>query len=190
MNPIQTLTVKETSEFLDVTPACLAKWRRQGTGPRHVKVGRLVRYRATEIKKFGMNHSDVSESLPEPVPEITVKQKIERPILILDRTMAVTVLRGCEPVDCFPKCPGVYVFNLDDRVLYVGSSQNLRSRLGRHHHRAQLLRWPEIKCRIISCLNYREVEEWLIEELWPILNGKSPRLMPKIANPSGGMNGR
>lgn len=39
----------ELAEHLGVTVQRLAAWRHEGTGPRYVKVGRLIRYRADDI---------------------------------------------------------------------------------------------------------------------------------------------
>jgi hypothetical protein len=43
------LTEAETALALQVSPATLRTWRSRGTGPKFVKVGRLVRYRPEEL---------------------------------------------------------------------------------------------------------------------------------------------
>jgi hypothetical protein len=74
-NPLQTLTEKQTSELLQVTPACLQKMRREGRGPRFIRVGRLIRYRATEVLQF--LDRDKSESPGAPGPAITAVPGIQ-----------------------------------------------------------------------------------------------------------------
>jgi predicted DNA-binding transcriptional regulator AlpA len=46
---IALLTDTEVAEILRLSPACLRRWRLTGTGPRFVKVGNLVRYRAEDL---------------------------------------------------------------------------------------------------------------------------------------------
>ena len=40
------LTESEVSEILRCTKAALRRWRREERGPRFIRVGRLIRYRA------------------------------------------------------------------------------------------------------------------------------------------------
>jgi predicted DNA-binding transcriptional regulator AlpA len=56
-NPLQTLTEVEVAGVLKVTVAAVRKWRRQGIGPRHVRIGRLVRYRASAVKEWLDSHT-------------------------------------------------------------------------------------------------------------------------------------
>ena len=44
------LTAEQAASALTVKPATLEKWRRLGTGPVYVKLGRAVRYRAGAIR--------------------------------------------------------------------------------------------------------------------------------------------
>lgn len=44
------LTESQISEQLQVSLACLRRWRLRGEGPRYVKVGNLVRYRPEDIE--------------------------------------------------------------------------------------------------------------------------------------------
>lgn len=37
------------AEYLDTTPGTLAQWRFLGKGPKFIKVGRNVRYRASDV---------------------------------------------------------------------------------------------------------------------------------------------
>jgi predicted DNA-binding transcriptional regulator AlpA len=44
------LTESQISEQLQVSLACLRRWRLRGEGPRYIKVGNLVRYRPEDIE--------------------------------------------------------------------------------------------------------------------------------------------
>jgi hypothetical protein len=46
------LTEEEASEHLRVPARTLQWWRYAGGGPRYLKLGRLVRYRAADIESF------------------------------------------------------------------------------------------------------------------------------------------
>ncbi|HEX3587826.1 MAG TPA: hypothetical protein VH024_17635 [Candidatus Angelobacter sp.] len=72
----------------------------------------------------------------------------------------------------YPESPGVYVFDRLGTTLYVGESKNLRHRLT-HHPRGYLRRSVAVRCRILPCLNHKQVEKWLIEALRPTMNGVS-----------------
>ena len=46
------LTEIQVSENLQVSLACLRRWRLRGEGPRYLKVGPLVRYRPSDIEDW------------------------------------------------------------------------------------------------------------------------------------------
>lgn len=46
------LTTQEAAEALGVRPCTLEAWRSRGTGPRYVKLGRAVRYRAADLDDY------------------------------------------------------------------------------------------------------------------------------------------
>jgi predicted DNA-binding transcriptional regulator AlpA len=46
------LTERQASDYMAVTVAALRKWRWQGRGPIHLKIGRLVRYRPEDIEQW------------------------------------------------------------------------------------------------------------------------------------------
>jgi predicted DNA-binding transcriptional regulator AlpA len=46
------LTEENTSKRINVSRSALRKWRRQGAGPRYVKLGRLVRYSVAELENW------------------------------------------------------------------------------------------------------------------------------------------
>jgi predicted DNA-binding transcriptional regulator AlpA len=48
----QLLNETQVSERLQVSLACLRRWRLLGTGPQYVKVGTLVRYRPEAIENW------------------------------------------------------------------------------------------------------------------------------------------
>lgn len=49
---MQLLTEAETSKVLQCTKAALRRWRRERRGPKFVRLGRLVRYRETDLEAF------------------------------------------------------------------------------------------------------------------------------------------
>ncbi len=48
----QLLNETQVSERLQVSLACLRRWRLQSLGPQYIKVGSLVRYRSEDIEKW------------------------------------------------------------------------------------------------------------------------------------------
>ena len=46
------LNETQVSERLQVSLACLRRWRLHGLGPQYIKVGSLVRYRSEHIEKW------------------------------------------------------------------------------------------------------------------------------------------
>jgi excisionase family DNA binding protein len=53
LKPDELLTPKEAAEILGVRPQTLATWRMTGRyGLRHLKVGRLVRYRRADLEAW------------------------------------------------------------------------------------------------------------------------------------------
>lgn len=46
------LTTQEAAELLRVKESTLEQWRWQGRGPQFVKVGRLVRYRYSDLEEY------------------------------------------------------------------------------------------------------------------------------------------
>jgi hypothetical protein len=46
------LDTTTAAAFLSVAPSTLVKWRAMWTGPTFVRVGRLVRYRFSDLVKF------------------------------------------------------------------------------------------------------------------------------------------
>jgi predicted DNA-binding transcriptional regulator AlpA len=43
---------REVAAAIGVKPQTLAAWRNRGEGPRFVKVGKLIRYRTSDINKW------------------------------------------------------------------------------------------------------------------------------------------
>ena len=54
MNPINEalLTEKQAAATLNVSLACLRRWRRIGSGPRFTRLTRLVRYEPSAVREF------------------------------------------------------------------------------------------------------------------------------------------
>lgn len=46
------LTVGELSEMLSVPKNTLYQWNSRGTGPRHLRLGKYVRYRASDVRQW------------------------------------------------------------------------------------------------------------------------------------------
>ena len=51
-------TEEKVAQILSCTKSALRRWRREGRGPRFVKIGRLVRYRQEDVEDF-INESAV-----------------------------------------------------------------------------------------------------------------------------------
>jgi predicted DNA-binding transcriptional regulator AlpA len=51
-DPERLLTECELAELWKVTPDCLQKMRHEGRGPRYVRIGRLVRYRMSDVIRY------------------------------------------------------------------------------------------------------------------------------------------
>ena len=49
---MQILNETEVAEMLRCTKAALRRWRREGRGPRFIRVGRLIRYRMPDVEEF------------------------------------------------------------------------------------------------------------------------------------------
>ncbi len=49
---MQLLTEHEAANTLQCTRAALRRWRRERRGPRFVKLGRLIRYRQSDLEAF------------------------------------------------------------------------------------------------------------------------------------------
>ena len=46
------LTTKELAKYLDVAVSTILLYRAEGTGPKYLKMGRLVRYRQTAVEEW------------------------------------------------------------------------------------------------------------------------------------------
>jgi len=49
---MELLTEGEVATVLQCTKSALRRWRREGRGPRYVRVGRLIRYRQPDLELF------------------------------------------------------------------------------------------------------------------------------------------
>ncbi len=56
------LNEKQVAQLLCCTTSALRRWRREGRGPRFVKIGRLVRYRQEDVEDF-VNQNTVQAHL-------------------------------------------------------------------------------------------------------------------------------
>ena len=46
------LTEKELAAILNVSVQTVRRMRKKGTGPAHIKIGRLIRYRVEDIERW------------------------------------------------------------------------------------------------------------------------------------------
>jgi excisionase family DNA binding protein len=56
------MTLAEVAEMLGVPVATLYQWRYHGTGPRGIRVGRHVRYRAADVDAWLDDHASAKAS--------------------------------------------------------------------------------------------------------------------------------
>lgn len=61
---VLTLSPNEAAALLGVAPGTLANWRHRGGGPRFVKVGSRVRYRACDVEEWLDGQTRTSTSSP------------------------------------------------------------------------------------------------------------------------------
>lgn len=59
----------EVAELLGVTERCIEGWRVRGGGPRYVRVGRLIRYRHSDVSAWLDARTRASTSDPGPGPQ-------------------------------------------------------------------------------------------------------------------------
>ena len=72
-----------------------------------------------------------------------------------------------------PEISAVYIcVSVDQQVLYVGQTQNLRARLGSHHRKTELEKLECAKVYYITCPTYvlKSLERFVIIDLKPLLN--------------------
>ena len=55
------LTESETARLLNISLSGLRKWRRKNVGPSYVRLGRLIRYRMSEIQVWLDSHAVKSQ---------------------------------------------------------------------------------------------------------------------------------
>lgn len=59
MRPIQTLALNESevARQIGISVSGLRKWRRDGKGPRAIRLGRLIRYLAQDVEQYLLDHA-------------------------------------------------------------------------------------------------------------------------------------
>lgn len=98
----QLLDEKQAAALLNVSIKSLQTWRsRGGTGPRFVKVGRLVRYRPEDLQAFvlaALRSSTSDRGAPPPKqPRIRVESLLEKTGRALGRGAATPALPPGKP---------------------------------------------------------------------------------------------
>lgn len=64
-----TLAPKEAARRLGIESSTLANWRWSGRGPRYVKIGGRVRYRAADLADYLDDRTRTSTSDPGPIAD-------------------------------------------------------------------------------------------------------------------------
>jgi excisionase family DNA binding protein len=62
--PRRLMTIRELSEYLSVPIGTLYTWRSNGDGPRGIKVGKHVRYRAADVERWLEERSGYASNEP------------------------------------------------------------------------------------------------------------------------------
>ncbi|MGE5548237.1 MAG: helix-turn-helix transcriptional regulator [Solirubrobacterales bacterium] len=63
MNGVTYLSPKQAAERLRLSEKTLERWRSQGSGPRYLKFGTRVRYRADDLDAWAEKHARFSTSM-------------------------------------------------------------------------------------------------------------------------------
>lgn len=71
------LSTPEAAPLVGVAPKTLENWRVAGLGPKHLRVGRLVRYDLVDIERWKAGRRVGSTS--EQIPSVTDETKPEAP---------------------------------------------------------------------------------------------------------------
>jgi hypothetical protein len=74
-NELRTYTEVELAELLRCSKAVLRKWRRLGSGPGFVKIGRMVRYPADAVEAFVRRH--LVDVAPTPTSDAQFKTGVD-----------------------------------------------------------------------------------------------------------------
>jgi hypothetical protein len=64
-DPKELLTERELAELWKVTPDCLQKMRHEGRGPCFIRIGRLVRYRMSDVIRYEKENCVGTNTQPE-----------------------------------------------------------------------------------------------------------------------------
>mgnify|MGYP003651074284 CR=1 FL=1 len=139
---------------------CEAGWREKGNASdieKTVEILRLVACKRDLILKYNM--------LPPVKPIYTVQE-------VLDNTCmgGCTLEFSITAPQVNPYCSGIYFLWEDGDVVYVGSSQDIRTRLAGHPKERRSMRVSWLPCRMD---NLRNSECFYIWSLSPRLNGET-----------------
>ena len=72
------LTESEVSEILRCTKAALRRWRREERGPRFIRVGRLIRYRLTDVDQFLESNASAQRAKGQPETDLKAEDEPTR----------------------------------------------------------------------------------------------------------------
>jgi predicted DNA-binding transcriptional regulator AlpA len=80
MNNSETLvlTESETAQQLGISISGLRTWRNSGSGPRYVRLGRLIRYLARDVQSWLDDHAVEVESFASSVTHREYKSETRR----------------------------------------------------------------------------------------------------------------
>lgn len=144
----------------EVCSGCEAGWREKGDASdieKTIEILRLVSCKRDLINKHHM--------LPPEKPIYTVQEVLDKTHVNgtcnFDKTLAFQVN---------PSCSGIYFLWEDGDIVYVGSSQNIRTRLAGHPKERRSMRVSWFHCSMDSL---RNTECFYIWSLSPRLNGET-----------------
>jgi predicted DNA-binding transcriptional regulator AlpA len=74
--PVLAISESELARRANVSIAVLRKWRRESKGPRHLKLGRLVRYLARDVDAWLEEHAvDAGRQLADKMTRVQTHEK-------------------------------------------------------------------------------------------------------------------
>ncbi len=60
--------IKEAADYLGCSVAALRTWKRQGRGPKYFRLGKLLRYRKTDLDEWILDQLSIATMTPTTTP--------------------------------------------------------------------------------------------------------------------------
>ncbi len=60
--------IKEAADYLGCSVAALRTWKRQGRGPKYFRLGKLLRYRRTDLDEWILDQLSIATMTPTTTP--------------------------------------------------------------------------------------------------------------------------